>query len=163
MSTCFEDRSGSRDDPSYTYYWKRIQVQWSYDWKCWDAGDQYGDVIPYARRCRYGYDTQQWFYTPYGQIKNKGYPGKCVTYDYNNQKSYGYSYQYRPLYLAPCRDDWLAQKFNYIHNHWVSHYDGKCIDLYRNGGGYFHMNDCYQTNTDQIHKVDNYWFYPWYY
>lgn len=147
---------------------KKIKVKWpshhphgSY-YKCWDAGEQHGVVIPYARDCHYSQKDQDWWYNEHGQIYNRHY-NKCITYNYNDSFNYNYGgYKYAPLYLYDCHPDWANQKFLYVHEHWVSAYDGLCVDLYRDGGGYFHMNHCNKYWSDQIHDVEDYWFYPWY-
>ena len=46
---------------------------------CWEAA---GDYYLYAKKCDYGDDAQQWYYTKYGELTNKYWGGTyCLTND----------------------------------------------------------------------------------
>jgi hypothetical protein len=148
------------------YDYKKLYVFWTgKGTRCWDAAsfDNSGDPIPYARECKYE-DGQYWSYTKDGQIYNKKYQ-KCVSYDYNKKQGHyffdsaGNDYPVY-IYLEDC-GDYSWQRWVYVDKHWVSSYDGTCIDLVRDHGGYFAPEQCKKCWKDHLHTVEDYWFYDW--
>jgi hypothetical protein len=145
------------------YDYRKIYTYWTgQGTRCWDAKSfgSSGTPIPYARECRYD-EGQYWTYTKYGQIYNKKY-GKCLTYDYDKQHEH-YYYDSKGneypvyLYLDECYD-YAWQRFLYVDKHWVSAYDGTCIDLVRDHGGYFATEKCKKCSKDHLHTIEEYWF-----
>jgi hypothetical protein len=122
--------------------------------KCWEAVQESGYYYIVAKDCNSSNQYQDWYYTKYGELKNRKYNDYCVHYDVYNNNYYDY------IALEKCNGG-SHQAWHYIEKHFVSKYDGYCVDLCRNCGGKFEVKACDQTNADQIHKVEGYWFYGW--
>ena len=155
--------SGERALTNNNYDYKYIEVydQDSNGYKCWEAVNGQGNGNYYgiqAKNCNHNNQKQDWYYTKYGELKNRHYGDDyCVHYDIYNNDYYYQDY----LVLEKCNKGGSNQAWNYIHKHWVSHYNGYCIDLDRNGGDYFEAKQCENNNKDQEHEVEDYWFYAW--
>jgi hypothetical protein len=141
--------------------YKKIYVHWTGKGnRCWDVKYYKGYYIPYAVTCK-NIDSQYWTYTKDGQIYNKYYE-QCLSYDYDKQyEHYWYDSKGKKyptyIYLDDC-DDVSWQRFLYVDQHWVSGYDGYCIDLVRDGGGYFQAETCKKCWKDHEYTIEDYWF-----
>ena len=122
--------------------------------KCWEAVQENGYYYVAAKDCNNSNEYQDWYFTKYGELKNRKYNDYCVHYDVYKNNYYDY------LALEKCNGG-SHQAWHYITNHFVSKYDGYCVDLCRNCGGKFEVTPCNKDNADQIHKVEDSWFYTW--
>ena len=148
-----DEKRGDRELADFhdDYDYKKIYTTWtSVGKKCWDVyKDDDGTLYLYAKVCKFK-DSQYWTYTTDGQIYNKEYE-QCVFYDTNHDY----------LYLADCDDHSSFQRFLYVDKHWVSAYDGTCIDLDREHGGYYTTEKCKKCWKDHLHTIEESWFYDW--
>lgn len=143
------------------YDYKKIYVHWTgKGTRCWDIKKVGNYYVPFATACK-NRDSQYWTYTKDGQIYNK-YHQKCLAYDHDYQYGYlwydsnGNSYPVY-IYLDYC-DNVPEQKFLYVDGHWVSAYDGTCVDLVRDYGGFFETQVCQKCWKDQEFPVEDTWF-----
>jgi len=124
--------------------------------RCWEAvEDNSGYYYVYAKDCNHSNYAQDWYYSKEGEIKNRKYDNYCVHYDIYKKNYYDY------LVLEKCNGGGANQRWNYIDEHFASHYNGYCIDLSRVSGNKFETKKCDKNLKDQKHKVENYWFYGW--
>jgi len=132
--------------------YKYIQVfnKDSHKYQCWEAVQSHGYYYVQAKDCSSSNQYQDWYYTEHGELKNRKYDGYCVHYDIENKHPNDY------ITLEEC-DGGSHQAWNYIEKHFVSKYDGYCVDLCRRCGSYFEMKQCYDNDyKDQIQEVEGY-------
>jgi Ricin-type beta-trefoil lectin domain len=156
-SVAAETVRGGQERALTSYQYKTIQVTNKDTGKemCWEAVEQNNYYYVYAKECVESQYQQYWYYTKRGELKNRYYGDEyCVYYDLNKKDQYDY------LVLEKCHGG-SNEAWNYIDYHWVSHYDGYCVDLCRNCGGTFEVKKCVKDETDQKHYVEDYWFYGW--
>jgi len=130
----------------HDYDWRYIETfhHDNGDYRCWEAASDY---YIYARSCDHNEERQEWYYNNHGEIKNRNYPDRYLTYDHDGD-----------IYLTEYGDDYTKFRWNYVHQHFVLHYNKKCIDLNRGGGDKYHLRDCVWHLDDQEHLVEDYWW-----
>jgi len=157
--------SGGREQRTLTnnndYKYIQVYDESANEYKCWETVSEQGNNNYYyveAKDCDNSKQSQEWYYSKYGELKNHAYGDDyCVHYDIYSNDYYYNDY----LVLEKCNQGGSNQAWNYIEKHFVSHYNGYCIDLCRDCGNKFEVKQCATNNKDQEHEVEDYWFYAW--